>query len=77
MTREITAAIKTLVIATLLATGALAPRAASAQEAITLEAIGPVHMTQPSEVERSRSHFETPTPASTEVGHVEHHADNQ
>lgn len=77
MTRRTTATtVNALGVATMLAMLALAPKAAPAQEAITLETIGAVRMVRPSEVERSSPQIGT-TPAVSEAAHVEHHADNQ
>ena len=71
-----TAMIKSLAVATLLATTALMPSVASAQEAITLEAIGAVRMAQPSDRETPRSQPQT-TPASVDYARSELHADSQ
>ena len=77
MTRRTTpSTVNALGVATMLAMLALAPTAAAAQEAITLETIGAVRMVRPDEVERSSPQLRT-TPAVSEAAHVEHHADNQ
>ena len=77
MTRNTRNTIKSLAAATLLATTALEPMAAAAQEAITLETIGAVRMAQPSEVEAPNSQSQPTTSASTDAARAEHHADNR
>lgn len=77
MTRDTRITIKSLAVATMLATAALVPMAASAQEAITLETIGAVRMAQPSESEAPITQSRPAMPASTDATRVEHHASNR
>lgn len=76
MTRNTRNTIKSLAVATMLATTALVPMAALAQEAITLEMIGAVRMAQPSEIAAPNSQSQE-APTSTDVARVEHRADNR
>ena len=77
MTRKTTTTVRSLVVATLLATGALFPEAASAQEAIMLETIGAVRMVQPGDTEASRTQPQPTSTTATDAKPAERHADNR